>query len=155
MWLTLTPVRRIILPYLLLGLLTLGAGLGVGLGLASGPMTVTGTVTDAKPFCSGLAKVTECVYHHEGDQDIQVDEMRLFDRTFSHIVIPTAIANPISAAIAASRRYLPVADIVIAYHGTATNSQATKAIAAYNVYALNVRTVVAWSKTNCALTSFP
>jgi hypothetical protein len=32
-------VLRRIAPYLLLGLLTLGAGLGVGLGLASGPVT--------------------------------------------------------------------------------------------------------------------
>ena len=140
---------------MLVGILTLGAGLGAGLGVATGPVTVIGTVTDAKPFCSGLAKVAEYVYHHQDDQDVQVDEMRLFDKTFSDTVIPTAIASPISAAIAASRRYVPVVDVVIAHHGSATNSQAKKAIAAYKVYALNVRTVVAWSKTNCASTSFP
>ena len=143
------------MPYLLVGVLTLGTGLAAGLGLATGPVTVTGTVTDAKPFCSGLIEVTEYVYRHENDQNIQVDEMRLFDKTFSDTVIPTAIASPISAAIAASRRYVPVVDVVIAHHGSATNSQAKKAIAAYKVYALNVRAVVAWSKTNCALTSFP
>lgn len=146
--------NRGLVPYVLVGILTLGAGLGAGLGVATGPVTVIGTVTDAKPFCSGLAKVAEYVYHHQDDQDVQVDEMRLFDKTFSRTVI-TAIANPISAAIAASRRYLPVIDVVNAHHGTATNMQATTAIAAFKVYALNVRTVVAWSKTNCASTSFP
>jgi hypothetical protein len=144
-----------LVPYVLVGILTLGAGLGAGLGLASGPVMVTGTVTDAKPFCSGLIEVTEYVYRHEGDRNIQVGEMRFFDKTFSDTVIPTAIANPVSAAIAASRQYIPVVDVVIAHHGSATNSQAKKAIAAYNIYALNVRAVVAWSKTNCAPTSFP
>ena len=89
-----------------LGILTLGAGLGAGLGLAAGPVTVTGTVTDAKPFCSGLRKVTEYVYRHEDDQNIQVEEVRLFDKTFSNTIIPTAIANPISAAIG-SRSPIP------------------------------------------------
>ena len=49
--------------------------------------------------------------------------MRLVGRTFSHVVIPTAIAVPISAAIAASCRYLPVVDVVIAHHGAPQNSQ--------------------------------
>jgi hypothetical protein len=143
------------MPYLLVGILTLGTGLAAGLGLATGPVTVTGTVTDAKPFCSGLSRVAEYVYHHQRDQDVQVEEMRLFDKTFSHTLIPTAIASPISAAIVASRRYVPVVDVVIAHHGSATNSQAKTAMAAFNLYARNVRTVIVWSKTNCASTSFP
>lgn len=147
--------NRRLIPYLLVGLLTLGTGLAVGLGLATGPVTATDTVMDAKPFCSGLSKVAEYVYHHQGDQDVQVEEMRLFDKMFSHTLIPTAIANPISAAIGASRRYVPVMDVVIAHHGSATNSQAKSAIAAFSVYARNVKTVIAWSKTNCASTSFP
>jgi hypothetical protein len=145
--------NRGLVPYALVGVLTLGAGLGAGLGLATGPVTVAGTVTEAKPFCAGLSKAAEYVYHHEGDQDIRVEEMRLFDRTFSHTAIPSAIAVPISAAIAASRRYLPVVDVVIAHHGSATNSQEKEATSAFSVYALNVKTVIVWSKTNCAPTS--
>jgi hypothetical protein len=147
--------NRRLTPYLLVGILTLGTGFAAGLGLATGPVTVIGTVTNAKPFCSGLSKVAEYVYHHQRDQDVQVQEMRLFDKTFSHTLIPTAIANPISAAIGASRRYLPVIDVVIAHHGSATNSQAKSAVAAFNVYSRNVRTIVVWSKTNCASSSFP
>jgi hypothetical protein len=87
-------------------------------------------------------------------QNIQAEEVRLFDKTFSDTIVPTAIANPINAAIGAGRRYLPVIDVVIAHHGSATNSQAKKAIAEYKVYALNVRAVETWAKANCALPSF-
>jgi hypothetical protein len=147
--------NRGLVPYVLVGILTLGAGLGAGLSLAAGPVTVTGTVTDAKPFCSGLIKVTEYVDNHQDVQNISIDGVRLFDKTFSHTVIPTAIANPISSAIAVGRRYVAVMDVVIAHHGSATNSQEIKAIAAYKAFALNLRTVGAWSKTNCAHISSP
>jgi hypothetical protein len=142
-------------PYVLVGILTLGAGLGAGLGLAAGPVTVTGTVTDARPFCSGLMTVTEYVDNHQDNRNIAIDGVRLFDKTFSHAVIPTAIANPTSSAIAVGSRYVAVMDIVIAHHGSATNSQARRAIAAYKAFALNLRAVSAWSKTNCAQISFP
>ena len=36
------PLSRRLTPYLLLGTLTLGAGLGAGLGLSQGPMTYSG-----------------------------------------------------------------------------------------------------------------
>jgi hypothetical protein len=142
-------------PYVLVGILTLGTALGAGLALTTGPVTVTGTVTDAKPFCSGLAKVADYVYHHTGDQDIAAEEMRLFDRKFSDTVIPTAIANPIGAAITASHRYLSVVDVALAHHGRATKLQVKEVQAAFKDYALNVNTVVTWSKTNCAPSSLP
>jgi hypothetical protein len=39
-------LRRSFVPYVLLGLLTLGAGLGVGLGLSEGPVTYTASLGD-------------------------------------------------------------------------------------------------------------
>jgi hypothetical protein len=53
--------RRGFVPYLLLGILTLGAGLGVGLGLSEGPVTYSaspqsaGTPCSASPNRAGLS----------------------------------------------------------------------------------------------------
>jgi hypothetical protein len=40
-------------PYVLLAMLTLGAGLGVGLGLSEAPETHTGEITQSTPFTFG------------------------------------------------------------------------------------------------------
>jgi hypothetical protein len=47
---------RRLAPYLLLGLLTLGAGLGVGLGLSEGPVTYTATVSAWGPCTTSSAQ---------------------------------------------------------------------------------------------------
>ena len=65
---------------MLVGILTLGAGLGGGLGLTSGPVTVTDTVMTGAILFGVNRRVTEYVYHHQDDQNVQVEEMRLFDK---------------------------------------------------------------------------
>jgi len=66
--------RRRLAPYVLLGLLTLGAGLGVGLGLSQGPVTYTATaprivylraplctVSGGGFYCKGTGGGSPCV----------------------------------------------------------------------------------------------
>jgi len=46
------PLGRRVVPYLLLGALTFGAGLGVGLGLSEGPVTYNATATSSWAPCA-------------------------------------------------------------------------------------------------------
>jgi hypothetical protein len=46
------PLGRRVVPYLLLGALTFGAGLGVGLGLSEGPVTNNATATSSWAPCA-------------------------------------------------------------------------------------------------------
>jgi hypothetical protein len=56
--------RRLFVPYLLLGILTLGTGLAIGLGLSEGPVTYSATSTSPWAPCSisrnGTATTVTC-----------------------------------------------------------------------------------------------
>lgn len=51
--------NRRLVPFLLVGALTLGAGLGVGLGIHEGPTTVNGTTTKVAQAIRCTAQVTQ------------------------------------------------------------------------------------------------